>query len=118
MRAEHDACTVSKQGVSHDLIYSEDCANVHTGVDVTAPVERIKNDAILSLVSIFDDDGFVEFLRHKYGRLARCTQGVDHDVIRKYVEFLLLFTLHIRVPSQTDAGRERIISVMPRWAWE
>jgi hypothetical protein len=118
MQVEHTTRTVPKQGISHDLVYSKDCANVDTGINITASIERIKHDTILSLVSIFDDDSLVEFLRHKHGGLARCTQGIDHDIIRENVEFLLLFPLHICVAGQTNTSDPCVMSVMLRWAWK
>lgn len=45
-----------------DLIYSENGADVHTGVDVAGAVERVEDDAVFALVLVVDDDGLLELL--------------------------------------------------------
>jgi hypothetical protein len=102
MRDEHNTCVVINH-IPHDLIYSEDCANVDTRVNVAASVKRIKYDAILSLVLVFNDDGLFELFRDEDSRLARRTKGINHDIIRKYVQFLLFFALYIGVSGQADS---------------
>lgn len=56
--------------IPHNLIYSEDCPDVDTSINVATSVEWIKYNAILSLVLVFDDDGLVEFLRDEHSCLA------------------------------------------------
>jgi hypothetical protein len=110
MRDEHNTCTVINH-IPHDLINSEDCAHVDTGINVAASVKRIKYDAVLSLVLVFNDDGLFELFRDEDCRLARRTKGINHDIIRKYVQFLLFFALHIGVSSQADSKTmESVIS--------
>ncbi len=88
------------------MINSKNCADVYTSIDVAASIQWIENNTILSFVSVFDDDGLVEFFRHKYGGLAGRAKRVHHDIIRKYVELLLFFALYVRFASQTDPGSD------------
>src|SRR6266702_90816 len=69
-QAKRIVCAVSEQEDPHDLIYSKNCADVYTGVDVAASIKWVEDDAVLSLVSVFDDDGLIEFFRHKHGGLS------------------------------------------------
>lgn len=88
---------------THDLVYTKDGADVHTGVDVAAAVERVEDDAVFALVRVLDDDGIVDLLRDEHGALAGCPEGVDHDVVREYVEFLLFLALHVCLSRHSDA---------------
>lgn len=47
---------------THNLVDTEDSANVHTRIDVAAAVQGVKYDTVLAFVPVFDDDGFLQFL--------------------------------------------------------
>lgn len=90
---------------THHLIYTEYGSNINTSVDVGRAVEWVKDDTIFSLVFVLDNHCVLELLRDEDGRLPRRAQGIDHDVIRKHVELLLLFTLDICLASKPNAVR-------------
>ena len=85
------------------MVDAKDGADVHTSVDVAAAVQRVKDDAVLALISVLDDDGILQLLRDEYGALAGRTEGVNHDVVREHVELLLLLALDVRLARESDA---------------
>jgi hypothetical protein len=90
--------------ISHDFVDPKDGSDIDTSIDIAATIQRIEDNAVLSLVPVFDNDSVIEFFRDEHGRLARRAQGVDHDVIRQDVELFLLFTLDVRLARGTDPG--------------
>ena len=100
---------VLRSTATHDSINAKDSADVHTGIDVAATVERVKDDTVLALVRIVDDHRLVKLLRHKHRRPARRAQGVDHDVVREHIELLLLLALHVRLARQADSARDQSV---------
>ena len=54
---QHTGWVVDKK-VTHDLIDTKDGPNVHTSVDVATTVEWIEDDAVLALISVFNDNCF------------------------------------------------------------
>ena len=56
---------------THDMIDTKDSTNIHTRIDIAAPIERVKDDAVLAPMSVVDEDGLFEFFRDEYGSLTR-----------------------------------------------
>ncbi len=52
------------------MIDTKDGTNIHTRIDVTATIERVKDDTILALAFSLYENGFFELLRDKHGSLA------------------------------------------------
>lgn len=48
--------------VTYHPIDAKDGTNVDTSIDIAATVERVKDDAIFTLVSLLDKDRFFVFL--------------------------------------------------------
>ena len=84
------------------MVDAKDGADVHTGVDVAAAVKWIKYDAVFALVLFIDENSINQLLRHQHGCLAGRTQRIDHDVVGKNIELLLLLTLDIGLASEAD----------------
>lgn len=101
--------TPRKKKKTHDLVNPKDRPDVHTGVDIAAPVEWVKHDAVLPLVFILDDHRVFEFLRDEHCGLSGGAEGVDHDIVREHVELLLLFALDVGVACQPNAADDNDI---------
>lgn len=82
---------------THDLINPKDRPDIHTSVDIAAPIQGIKHDTVFPLVLILDNDCVFEFFRDEHCGLAGGAEGVDHDVVGEDVELLLLFALDVGV---------------------
>jgi hypothetical protein len=97
--------------VTHNLVHSKDGADVDTGVNVGATIQRVKHDTVVALetsiistlTTTADDDGLLQLLRDQYGSLAGRAEGVDHDLVREDIELLLVLALHVLFAGQTDA---------------
>lgn len=100
---------VKARGGTYQCVDSKDGPDVNTSVDVAAAVEGVENDTILASVTLFNDDRVLELLGDKNSRLARCPEGIDHDVIRQDVQLLLFFPLNIgfSCKSNTEIGAMR-----------
>ena len=87
---------------THDLVNAKDGPNIDASVDVAASVQWIKHDTVLSSMSLLDDDRVVELLGDEHGCLAGRPEGINHDVVGKDVELLLLLALHIGLTGESD----------------
>ncbi len=61
-----------------------------------------ENPNSLCPLSTTDDDSVVNLLTDQYAAFPASPQRVDHDIVRKDIQFLLIFTLDIGSTCQPD----------------
>ena len=60
----------TKQKGTHDVIDTKDSTNIHTRIDIAAPIEGIKDDAVFASVTVVDENCLFEFFRNEDGSLS------------------------------------------------
>ena len=51
--------------MAYDVVDAENGSDVYTGVDVAATVQGIEDDAVLSPVTVIDEDSLLVLFRHE-----------------------------------------------------
>lgn len=52
------------------MIDTKDSTNIHTRIDIAAPIEGIKDDAVFASVTVVDENCLFEFFRNEDGSLS------------------------------------------------
>lgn len=83
------------------LVDTENGTNTYIAVNVRTSVKGIEGDAKFTGLSSWNDDGFFVFFGYQDRADSRVDEGVDHHVVRKNIEFLLVISGTVLLSGKT-----------------
>jgi hypothetical protein len=83
------------------LVDAEDGSDAYVAINVAGAVKGIESNTELALLPWRDNDRLFVFLRNKNTADSGIDESVDHHVVRKYIELLLLVTGGVNFAGQT-----------------
>mmetsp|Transcript_15040 Transcript_15040/g.28503 ORF Transcript_15040/g.28503 Transcript_15040/m.28503 type:complete len:356 (+) Transcript_15040:37-1104(+) len=83
------------------LVDTKDGTHTDVAVNVTGTIEGVEGDTKLSTLTRRNDDRFFVFFRHENRAHATVNKSVDHHIIRKNIQLLLVVSRRVDLAGQT-----------------